>query len=76
MSNIRENSGKQSDLTESDSDSFDSAAFLQGLTGKPGVYRMLDESGKVIYVGKARNLKKRVSSYFTRADTSPKTRAP
>jgi excinuclease ABC subunit C len=54
---------------------FDSAAFLKDLTGKPGVYRMLDESGKVLYVGKARNLKKRVSSYFTLADSSPKTRA-
>ncbi len=64
-----------SDPTVADAPAFDSAAFLKGLTGKPGVYRMLDKSGKVLYVGKARNLKKRVSSYFTRADTSPKTRA-
>jgi excinuclease ABC subunit C len=75
MSIVEENKGHQPGSTEPDSDSFDSVAFLKGLTGRPGVYRMLDESGKVIYVGKARNLKKRVSSYFTRADTSPKTRA-
>lgn len=75
MSSLRENKDKPSDSTECDSDLFDSAAFLKGLTGKPGVYRMLNESGKVLYVGKARNLKKRVSSYFTLADSSPKTRA-
>jgi excinuclease ABC subunit C len=75
MSSIEEDKDKPSDPIEPDPDLFDSATFLKGLTGKPGVYRMLDEAGKVIYVGKARNLKKRVSSYFTRADTSPKTRA-
>ena len=56
-------------------DSFDSKAFLKTLTSRPGVYRMLDAEGEVIYVGKAKNLKRRVSSYFTRHDTSPKTRA-
>ena len=70
---------KENEVDVSDSmrktSEFDSATFLQGLTGKPGVYRMLDGSGKVIYVGKARDLKKRVSSYFTLADNSPKTRA-
>ncbi len=75
MSRIEETKGESSDSIEPGSNSFDSAAFLKELTGKPGVYRMLNESGKVLYVGKARNLKKRVSSYFTRADTSPKTRA-
>lgn len=54
---------------------FDSTRYLERLTSKPGVYRMMDESGKVIYVGKAKNLKKRVSSYFTLADNSSKTRA-
>ncbi len=53
---------------------FDHKAFLATLTSRPGVYRMLDEQGEVIYVGKARNLKRRVSSYFSRADQSPKTR--
>ncbi|MCB1874709.1 MAG: excinuclease ABC subunit UvrC [Chromatiales bacterium] len=54
---------------------FDSAAFLKTLTGDPGVYRMLDQAGKVIYVGKARHLKRRVSSYFTRSALAPKVRA-
>jgi excinuclease ABC subunit C len=55
---------------------FDSAAFLGTLTGQSGVYRMLDGSGQVLYVGKARNLKKRVSSYFRAVEQlAPKTRA-
>ena len=48
---------------------FDSDAFVKTLTGRPGVYRMLDARGQVIYVGKARNLKKRVSSYFRAASS-------
>lgn len=59
-------------MTQAD---FDSVSFLRGLTHKPGVYHMLDGEGKVLYIGKARDMKKRVASYFTRADRSPKTRA-
>ncbi len=54
--------------------SFDHRAFLKTLTTRPGVYRMLDAEGKVIYVGKARNLKNRVGSYFNRSNQNGKTR--
>jgi len=56
-------------------DEFDAKTILRTLTSRPGVYRMLDAQGNVIYVGKARNLKNRVSSYFGRSDASPKTQA-
>jgi len=53
---------------------FDSQAFLKNLTSRPGVYCMQDDEGKIIYVGKAKNLKKRVTSYFNRTQSdSPKT---
>ncbi|HLA75785.1 MAG TPA: excinuclease ABC subunit UvrC [Gammaproteobacteria bacterium] len=54
---------------------FDPQAFLKSLTGKPGVYRMLAADGEVLYVGKALNLKKRVSSYFRDNNTDPKTQS-
>lgn len=62
-------------MNERTNNHFDSKAFLKTLTSRPGVYRMLDTEGTVIYVGKAKNLKRRVSSYFSRHDNSPKTRA-
>ena len=54
---------------------FEVRSFLKSLTHRPGAYLMLDAKHKVIYVGKARDLKKRVSSYFHRTQVAPKTLA-
>ena len=54
---------------------FDSSAFLATCSGRPGVYRMFDEAGKLLYVGKASNLKKRLASYFRKTGLAPKTAA-
>jgi excinuclease ABC subunit C len=54
---------------------FNAPLFLNTLTSRPGVYKMLDGTGTVLYVGKARNLKKRVASYFRETGLAPKTRA-
>ena len=56
------------------SERFDAKAFLARVTERPGVYRMLDADGEIIYVGKARNLKNRLSSYFRGTPSSIKTR--
>jgi excinuclease ABC subunit C len=52
---------------------FDPKAFVAALPTRPGVYRMLDERREIIYVGKARNLKNRVGSYFRADLVDPKT---
>ena len=54
---------------------FDKQEFLRTLTHRPGVYRMLDASGRTLYVGKARDLQRRVSSYFGRRAVHPKVQA-
>ncbi|MGB3727540.1 MAG: excinuclease ABC subunit UvrC [Glaciecola sp.] len=59
----------------SEASSFDHNEFLKHLSSQAGVYRMYDSTDKVIYVGKAKNLKKRVSSYFRKTVDSPKTRS-
>ncbi|MEC5320701.1 excinuclease ABC subunit UvrC [Brenneria populi subsp. brevivirga] len=57
------------------SESFNASAFLKTVTSQPGVYRMYDAANTVIYVGKAKDLKKRLSSYFRSNVASRKTEA-
>ena len=54
---------------------FDSESYLAQLTTRPGVYQMFDQSGDLLYVGKAKNLKNRVTSYFRASGLSAKTMA-
>jgi excinuclease ABC subunit C len=54
---------------------FDHQSFLKSLTQRPGIYQMLDGEGQVLYVGKAKNLKKRVTSYFRKTGLTAKTAA-
>ncbi len=66
-----------SDLKQAESATplFDAKAFLAGLTTSPGVYRMYGNEGEILYVGKAKHLRKRVSSYFARQGLSLKTQS-
>ncbi|MEC5388244.1 excinuclease ABC subunit UvrC [Uliginosibacterium sp. H3] len=52
---------------------FDAGSFLPTLPESPGVYRMIGAADEVLYVGKAKNLKRRVSSYFQKNHPSPRT---
>ena len=54
---------------------FDHDNFVASLPRRPGVYRMLSARGDVLYVGKARHLRDRVSSYFLRSNVHPKVQA-
>jgi excinuclease ABC subunit C len=54
---------------------FDHEAFLKHASVRPGVYRMLDAGGDTLYVGKAKNLKKRLTNYFRASGLDSKTMA-
>ncbi len=62
-------------MSEAEGQDFNSEAFLKHLSNQPGVYRMYNENKEVIYVGKAKNLKKRVASYFRKNIEDTKTRS-
>lgn len=61
--------------SDSVADTFDSARFLASATQQPGIYQMFDADGKILYVGKAKNLKARLSSYFRKTGLTVKTAA-
>jgi len=63
------------DALQDNSLQFDPKSFVDSLPSRPGVYRMLDASGEVLYVGKARSLKSRVGSYFQPSNVQPKVQA-
>jgi len=54
---------------------FDAKSFVDSLPSRPGVYRMLDAAGEILYVGKARSLNNRVASYFQPGNVHPKVQA-
>ncbi|MFC4307682.1 excinuclease ABC subunit UvrC [Steroidobacter flavus] len=62
-------------MTGSPSPTFDSKLFLANVSQRPGVYRMIGADGEVLYVGKARNLKNRLTTYFVGKAQAAKTMA-
>ncbi len=62
-------------MADQSMNNFDAKSFVASLSSAPGVYEMFDGHGKHLYVGKARNLNKRVASYFRTNGLPPKTQA-
>ncbi|MEC4748299.1 excinuclease ABC subunit UvrC [Methylomicrobium sp. Wu6] len=58
--------------SEQPENAFDAKTFIKNLTTRPGVYQMLDGEGEIIYIGKAKNLKNRVATYFNNKAASIK----
>src|SRR5690625_4459995 len=67
--------GQHQPVVNAMSQPFDHRSFLNTVTERPGVYQMLDGEGEVLYVGKARNLRQRLASYFRSSGLSLKTKA-
>lgn len=62
-------------MTHASADLFDHSRFLANTTQQPGIYQMFGGDGAILYVGKAKNLKARLSSYFRKTGLTPKTQA-
>ncbi|WP_062065616.1 excinuclease ABC subunit UvrC [Cellvibrio sp. OA-2007] len=62
-------------MTHNSADLFDHSRFLSNTTQQPGIYQMFGADGAILYVGKAKNLKARLSSYFRKTGLTPKTQA-
>lgn len=73
MSDSADNNSLDDTPKDNGAEGFDHKTFLASLTQRPGVYQMLDTDGTVLYVGKAKNLKNRVSSYFRSRGLNAKT---
>jgi excinuclease ABC subunit C len=65
----------QSKSSKPPASTFDATSFLKNLSQAPGVYRMFGAEANILYVGKAKNLKKRVASYFSKQNQALKTRS-
>src|SRR5690606_8189582 len=72
---VRSRQGACRHVSEPRAEPFDHRRFLATAPERPGVYVMYDESGNCLYVGKARDLKRRVANYFRSSGLDPKTRA-
>jgi excinuclease ABC subunit C len=62
-------------MTHDSADCFDHSRFLANTTQQPGIYQMFGVDGAILYVGKAKNLKARLASYFRKTGLTPKTQA-